>query len=670
MSTKIKANSEDEYLTSTDNGRTWKLTGTGSFNCIYSYNKRLIGGSKKNLGLLYSDDGGISWQSSNITSGNWGDVEYSVDRIYAGSFDDNGIVYTTDNGENWYYSTEEGNYVSNAKSDSMLYMAGSTGVSSVYKGVANLIDINSSTLSSGNGSVYFNSLDRLEFDLHSKMLSNDEIDGILMIIINKVVYPVLCDRILGTRKFIDASPYVSLKNAQSKRIIVGNDDPYKIYRYTSIIDWENDIGMRKIGTMTISDLLGTDIDDVALSGSVINSNNNKKLDDLIEKVQGFISYKKNLAFANGKKAITDCTINASADIVALSSSSTMALNNVDMLNTLDDSQKQSVTLVLSKMLDMIFTFDEPAIRSLINGALAETVMDTAGMIRLKLLKANQELYQSKKSFVVDPSSFKFTYNFYKGLNEAFSKYMSRMSSNISIVNSNGDKDVILSASTFYKNEEREELVDEAVSVLKGTSFKNDSYIVGIQQNIDEYFGKVKTVLKNSKELSTSEKEDAIGKISHSFEYDDVIQSKDILMTFFTTLRTNYYYSIQKNIPFKFFKNYNDSLDGFTEKEKDRAYSYLNEIHEKFLDRCVELLQFQYDNYSNIEAASELLNSRCSFEIDKKIKNFIKRAEALTTDDALDSLFLFTPQIYDVYYNNGSDFITMIENCFDSNKEVL
>src|SRR5574344_708461 len=289
MSTKIKANSENEYLTSTDNGRTWKLTGTGSFNCIYSYNKRLIGGSKKNLGLLYSDDGGISWQSSNITSGNWGDVEYSVDRIYAGSFDDNGIVYTTDNGENWYYSTEEGNYVSNAKSDSMLYMAGSTGVSSVYKGVANLIDINSSTLSSGNGSVYFNSLDRLEFDLHSKMLSNDEIDGILMIIINKVVYPVLCDRILGTRKFIDASPYVSLKNAQSKRIIVGNDDPYKIYRYTSIIDWENDIGMRKIGTMTISDLLGTDIDDVALSGSVINSNNNKKLDDIIEKVEGFIS---------------------------------------------------------------------------------------------------------------------------------------------------------------------------------------------------------------------------------------------------------------------------------------------------------------------------------------------------------------------------------------------
>lgn len=677
MSGKIKVNSENDYLTSSDNGRTWKLTGTGSFNSLFNINKRIIAGSKKNLGLSYSDDGGVSWTSSNITSGNWGNIVYSTDRVYAGSFDNNGIVYSMDNGETWTYCTEEGNYVSNAKAKAkssdkeILYMAGTSGISSVYKGEVRLVDINPSTLLSGNGNVYFSSSDRLEFDLHSKILSNEEIDGILLIIINKVVYPVLCDRILGTRKFIDSSSYVSLKNSQTKRIVVGNEDPYKIYRYTSIIDWENDIGMKKIGTITISDLLKTDtVDDVALNGAVENYNNNSKLDELIKKVSAYISYKKNLAFANGKKKITECAITASSDIASVSSSLEMASNNIEMLNTLDDAQKQSVTIILSKMLDMIFTFDEPAIRSLINGALIETVKNTAGNIKMRLLKANVELYKSGKEFVMDPSEFKFSYDFYAGLEEAFSKYMSRMSSNILVVNSNGDKDVILQASTFYKHEEREELINEAVSLLNKTSYKSSMYITEIQLNINDYFSKLKTVLKNSESLSAEDRKSAVDKITHTFEYDDAIQAKEILNSFFTTLRTNYYYNLQNNISFKYFENYNDSLDGFSTEEKDRAYGYLDEIHEKFLDRCTELLQFQYDNFPNIESSAELLNNRCSSEIYSKIKSFTEKAETLTTDNEIDKLFLFAPQVDEVYFNNGSDFITMIKNCFYSSREVI
>ena len=78
MSGKIKVNSENDYLTSSDNGRTWKLTGTGSFNSLFNINKRIIAGSNKNLGLSYSDDGGVSWTSSNIASGNWGNIVYAL----------------------------------------------------------------------------------------------------------------------------------------------------------------------------------------------------------------------------------------------------------------------------------------------------------------------------------------------------------------------------------------------------------------------------------------------------------------------------------------------------------------------------------------------------------------------------------------------------------------
>ena len=232
----------------------------------------------------------------------------------------------------------------------------------------------------------------LMLNLSSHLLSDKEINNLVLIIINKIVYPRVCNNLLGTRHFLNDTGYVTFKGGQHKRFVFGAEDVYKIHRFSSIIDWENDVGMKPFGTPSIRDLIYNDdsyIQDYPLN-DINEIKENEKTKKLIKVVFHYISNRRQEVFDYWNKKIS--AIAPDREIVneiIEHSSDEMKDSNLEFLSHMIESEKGTVKLLLSDYFTKVFTFDEFTIKSLINAAIYETVRETACSIRYDLIKMNR-----------------------------------------------------------------------------------------------------------------------------------------------------------------------------------------------------------------------------------------------------------------------------------------
>jgi hypothetical protein len=284
-SSEIVSSSNTSTITSTDNGQTWKSGLAAGAAVMANRSRRIIMGSDKDLGLLYSDDGAVTWTSSNITYGCWGGITYNSDKVFATSYNGYGVAYSTDNGTTWTIIISEGNYSSVAVCDGYAIAAGErTAIISLDPlKVTSITTYGNSNAMEAGGKAFTSMLDGISLDLHSHILSNDEVNADLLIILNKVIVPRLFLKLTGEPHSIDDTGYISVKSGEQRRIVRAGDDVYKSYRVTSVIDWPTDVGMQQFGTMTIADLMGTDIvEDTALNDvNDYRTNYNSTLTELL-----------------------------------------------------------------------------------------------------------------------------------------------------------------------------------------------------------------------------------------------------------------------------------------------------------------------------------------------------------------------------------------------------
>lgn len=680
MGTSVISFSDDYNLESSTNGRNWTIKNANSFNDVIKIGNRLVAGSKENYGLLYSDDYGLSWINSNITTGNWGNLVYMNKIIYACSMDGKGIDQSSDIGENYEVDISQGTY-------STKYITGDGTVSyvggdGVIKLPSTLINPMNNARLIDNGFVSFDSKEIYElfesYGMSSKILSMAEIDGLILILINKITYPYICYQILGTSSMIDDTSFITLKSGETKKIVFASQDVYKISRYTSIIDWENDIGMKPFTTISIADLLGEDtVEDEPLNDINANRTNyNKKLTSLIKKISSYITYKRNIAYQYYVNKIEEIKVDTT-DIVDNSSSTDMIESNLEVLSTLLSSQKDSALLLIQQLLTEIFTFNESSVKSLINSAIYETVKASAGLMKINLIDINHMMVNNKK-YTIDNNRLLFTYDFYKGLENAFDRYIESVSKNILMINENSDKDIIKVAATYYKNTERSDLIDNITTELRTISFRNTEIVNGVQDNINTFMTEIKNYLLNNLTVSSTVKKTYISNLysTYIFDYAEKSNTNKIILEFFNTYNINFKNYLNNELKFSYFSDDESELSKLAnDAEKERCYGYLNEIHQKFIDRCEELLMFVFENYANYTTTVEYIHGRISSLIDEHINTIISKVSSdmdkLNTNDNINNEFInFNYRIYDYYYNEANFFITNLRNYFENNEGVI
>ena len=686
-SSEIVSSSNTSTITSTDNGQTWKSGLAAGAAVMANRNGRIIMGSDKDLGLFYSDDGAVTWTSSNITYGCWGGITYNSDKVFATSYNGYGVAYSTDNGTTWTIIISEGNYSSVAVCDGGVVAAGErTAIMSLVPlKVASITTYGDSNTMEAGGKAFISMLNGISLDLHSHILSNDEVNADLLIILNKVIVPRLFLKLTGEPHSIDDTGYISVKSGEQRRIVRAGDDVYKSYRVTSVIDWPTDVGMQQFGTMTIADLMGTDIvEDTALNDvNDYRTNYNSTLTELIRKVGVFIKYKRSvfMEYVNNKIYSAEPDSGFTDEISEKSVSETSKNYNFTALKLLLDSQKSASSIIMSSIAESMFGFSEPMIKTLINAAVMETARSSAGPIKYGLFKINRSMVASGTTddYTIDPNTYIFKYDFYRGLEDAFTKYIIDMTNNIRILDDDGDKALISIAADYYRQEERQSLLDQVDVILPASNFRTLDGIDVVQSDWSKMLSEARASLLGSISLSATERKAALEKVleGRTCAYANEANTREIFNYMFRTYDMSVRSNLQEGVEFSFFDSSSNDLASFTQDEVDRAYGYLNEIHGKFLDRCSELVEYCFDNFTKYdEYISQQHIAICS-ELDGKVSSLesdlCSYIDAGTFGTAVEIDVYFSKlngTIKRTYYTKGEGFINMIINSFTANEGVI
>src|SRR5574344_1238663 len=686
-STEIIACSNIGTVVSSDNGHTWTPALSAGSAAMVESSGRIIMGSDKDLGLFYSDDGGETWTSSNITYGSWSGITYNSDKVFAASYNGYGVAYSTDNGTIWTIIVSGGNYSTVAVCDEYAVASGD-GTATIGLNPVKVSDITTygkDRSSGAGGKVFTSTLDGISLDLHSHILSDSEINADLLIVLNKVIVPKMFMMLTGEPHAVDDTGYVSVKSGERRCIVRAGDDVYKSYRITSVIDWPTDVGMRQFGTITLADLMGTDIvDDTALNDvNDYRTNYNSTLTELIRKVGAYIKYKRDvfMGYVNKKIYSAEPDSEIIDEITSRSVSDVSKNYNFEALKLLIDSQKNASSIVMSSIAESIFGFSEPMVKTLINASVIEAAKSSAGLIKYGLLKMNRAMVASGSSedYVINPNTYMFKYDFFKGLEDAFSKYMVDITSNIRLLDGDGDKALIAVAADFYRQSERSGLIAQAERIVSTSNYKTTDGMGAVQSDYSKMITDLHSYLYNSVGSSADERKAGVKKImdGRTYEYSDEGNTKEIFNYMFRTYDLSIRSGLQNGVEFSFFDSPSDELSSFTQDEVSRVYGYLNEIHGKFIDRCSELIEYCFDNFTGYDGYISLVHSSVCSE-------FGRRTSALESDigGLIDSGFFSTAVAVDsyfssmdvsikkIYYSKGEGFISMIMNSFKENEGVI
>ena len=585
------ASTENSTLRTTDNGKSWEIISLGSANPSAYGNGRLIFGSSENKGLTYSDDGGITKNASNITSGNWGSIIYNSkkDTVYAASLDGQGIVYSKDDGENWYNTNISGNFNS-------CWLDGDNVCFGSNDGLA--------TLSGTSGNIS----NKGQVCTSNGIFSTETFNGIdvsIVPVLNKIVAPQIYMEVTG-KSFSSEVGDLDLLVEKSRTLYI-NSSSYS----ESNIDWENDVGMRPFNA-TIDDILE---DDENYTVGEENVDDTDVMKANIVKVRNYIQYKKNKAIQSMANKVNDCTVDSSNLYDVEGTSSQELMNALETEKMYEDVMKASVISVMTTIYDRIFSFTNSMIRKLIYSGILETLVIVAGDVKKQLTAISKS-----GATTVTKDDFNINYDFSKGLRVAFDKYLKSLSKQITVVNTSLDKDLIAAAASYYKSVKTNYL-DEVNTIVNNITPDITDALNVCNSGLDDYIKTIKNITGNT---FSERKEKAITYLN---ENQTTFDCSDFIEFIFYKFIENLNNSLDIN-----FKYPEDELDSYSLEQKKKILDYLNEIYTKFKERISEYSKYVYDNSSNKDTFISTSNEYLNKSFTNKIKEDINK---MTSDEEID-----------------------------------
>lgn len=655
----ILALGDKKTLRSDDNGGTWYIY-TSGFNgmtttdCdIPEPHKRLIGSMKTENdgsgdsyfnnrvgGIIYSDDNGDTWNKSNIQIGsinsntssdtssntssnglfnnskiNEDDTRWknflttkkgNETRIYSISMDGCGVIVSLDNGITWEEtSVSNGDWNQIAEYKGGVVVTGDNGAVFICRPNDTDLEFEDGTVLTSakskivNGKLFSYS----SFSLSNGKLTLDQIDKLVTHILNTVVYPYLSLKFTGYLSFPIGDIEVKNKYNQEKiNVINSSNNIYKMYRFNSIINWEEDVGMSKIGDITLLDVLDDD-DDEEYIHDVIEGNTDQNYLKAIAKAKDIVDQIKTKIMLNVTNKIEGFTPKSLQDVIDKSEDEYLD-NNIKAFSFYVDTAKKTAETMNQTIINNIYTFDEYMYRQLIRNAIYEMAKELSGKIKWGIIKA---IENGDKTF--DVFNIGLNVNFEKSLIKSVKKYAEDFKHKTKIVMDDNDKTLIDTAASYYNMIERPVLLPNAQDILVKLidNFNIDSVVDNYNfciKNINKFIDDIRfaqpTENKTIKEVRMEIFE------NYNFYYKDYDFS-NVFQFIFIKLYKEFSKQLKENLEFSYMSKdfYYERITSLENSQKIRVSQYIDEIHRKFIERCLELLM---DCYMHNETISQIIQS--------------------------------------------------------------
>lgn len=609
-----------QYI-SDDFGVNWNIFGTGgnisSFGTSSEGNNILILCSTDGGGILYSTNGGDYWESTNILDESWGPEVISIgDYYYVGSLSDGGILRSSD-GKSWektdigggkwdescvYYDKTilkgSGGKVWIKNSGSVEIISTSSGVSGGDSGSSGgsgggISDSKSGYENKdgkGNGNGFYIKI--------SEKLSNERLYSLIEYIITNVIKRDIIVKNTGRTKIDTEGQKIGTDlSDQEGKIVCASDDVYRLYKSSSIIDWENDLGMRPFDGITISDLIGSDVATEENIYDSVTGESDTGLLNLIAKVKEYINSRKSIYL----ETVCDALENKANDykkIKDLTEDASMLKNNIEAYQIYMDAETNAAKILASSLADQLFYFDDYMVEMLINLGIFETIKMAVGNIKFILISLGEKAEKEKITIFYNPyEDKKLKYNFSKGLRVAFDEYLDHLSDNLIILTSSNDKDLISIAADYYKRYKREDYLSQVNEFLNNEEIDlSENYIKqysAYDTDISFFSLKIKKIMEDE---TIIDKKNAMISCYNEYSFTFMnIEEKDIITDSYLELYFKIYKRICNELIFDYFSENSEAYEALDSSKRKRTAGYLNEIYEKFISRCKTLLNYSYDN---------------------------------------------------------------------------
>ena len=401
----------------------------------------------------------------------------------------------------------------------------------------------------------------------------------------------------------------------------------------SVIDWETNVGMQPIYPITVGELINSNDLSKEYVYDYNNIINKDEYNDLIKQTKDYLNSRLSIMKSNMGLLIDSTSIDTKELTQSVDLKDKKRI--IDLTASFDDSQKIVSKELANNYLDEIVNLSESQIKELIAAGLYETELIYSNQIKSFINYINILLKDTStlKSKVIElTNDYSFFYDFGYGLSIAFFNYLKAVSVNTYVLNKSDDLDIIDIAASFYKQEERTELIDfiqekivninpykkeinitnnytSNLSTLKSTLtslINSESWISkeGLYTLIENYI--------NNYTLEITSNEESIADINKI-----ILKTKNNLLSIVEETK--------KELKFKAFTSF---IDDFPNKmsidDKMKGYKYLNEIHEKFKSRITQLINLSYESLPIYikDNLGEIINRKVE-ESDEAMKETIK-----------------------------------------------
>ena len=397
---------------------------------------------------------------------------------------------------------------------------------------------------------------------------NERINILLTYAINYIFLPEIAYSVTGNTKLKEGDYY--LDDLRQQKIALDNESIYHFSEFSSLINWQEDVGMFPFEGITFKDLATSKT--IKVGDKTFRLNTDKKLEKAIAHVNAFYENKKNellMLTANEIK-------NVEPDKKYMQEiSSAEYIDEQEKINALETfteyimGAKGAAIEIYNKFVEAVHFLDDYKVRVVINASIYEAARAIAPKLRGRIYDTSKLAAKLGRKQEVPLDDI--TWNYDKALMSVYVKYQKYINRNIARFSEGGDKNIIRVAALNYRTELRDYFLDELNKKLRAINLYDD-----LKRHYADKISELNNYVYGS---STEEPNLELPDDFENFYLDRLY------------LKINY--MVNKFNP-TFFENDPNYLE-LTEDERKRAVKYAKEIFDMFKTRICDYYIYMRKN---------------------------------------------------------------------------
>lgn len=439
---------------------------------------------------------------------------------------------------------------------------------------------------------------------------DDKINVLLLYALNSIFLPQITFEVTGSPVFKEGEFYSD--DPRQENFIIDDDRVYRYSDFSSLINWQEDVGMFPFEGITFKDLISNDVHKVGERTFKLNTN--KKLEKAMNQVKRFYAARKNEALmyvANQIKKVEPDPKYIAAIREADYPDDQERINALETYAEYILGAKGGSIEIYNKFVEAVHFLDDYKVKTVINAAIYETTKELAPKIRGRIYDTS--VMARKLERILEVKLDDITWNYEKSLYTVYTKYQKYINKNILRFSENSDKKVIRVAALNYRTELKEKYLEELNKKLLSISL------------YDELKGHYSDKINELENYESGQEEPNV-ELPEDFEnfYLDRLY-----------IHINYILNTFKPV---FFDNDPNYLE-LEEEERKRAMRYAEEIFDMFKTRVKDYFVYMRKKGAlhftpNNDIKTKYINWKQNGGIKPNWKDEFKRLDVLARDSTV------------------------------------